>query len=44
MDIAYKFYLVADGCMGHIGNNYYRLFCTEDEYREWYNNSIEDDA
>ena len=34
--IEYKFYIVDTGCMGHIGNGLYRLFSTEEEYREWW--------
>lgn len=34
--IEYKFYIVRNGCMGHIGHGRYMLFATENEYTEWY--------
>ena len=32
----YKGYAVAEGYMGHIGGNQYRLFASESDYKDWF--------
>ena len=43
MDYQYKCYNVSSGCMGQIAPGLYRLFATEAEYAEVYNEEIDED-
>lgn len=38
--ITHKGYYVPYGYMGHIGDNKYRLFVSDTEYDEWYNEIV----
>lgn len=38
----YKYYDVDSGCKGHIGNGRYRLFASEDDYKDYYNDNKEE--
>lgn len=43
MDNQYKCYNVSSGCMGQIAPGLYRLFATEAEYAEVYNEELDED-